>query len=438
MAYKFPDFDYIEADKMEYNISDISDQIGFSLPSTVTPPTANISFVNPSQYYSKYIPEKTIVGRYVTLLTYSIGFPGNIFALCIWLQKRMSNSSGYYLAALALSDLLFLTLQVFHELNDTWEISTLDVKFLCEFYPIIFMTSQYLSPLLVLAFTVERYISICHPFKRERFCTTTRAMIVIVCLAIFCLCMNLIQGYFWSYNSQFAKCLPRPSAIKNGDKSLWSVWTWFSETVVFMLVPLLILFFNVLVINEARRLSKFEKHQLKSHAKSHGNATTVMLIAVSFYHIFTTFPVTIAVALYVQYSVEPEDSLSLVNSTMPYLSDNSTHNLVDASALTHQWSSHFRYILVKSIIEEIGLTHYAFNFYIYLITGKIFREEFLSFVRRIICRKEKKHIPSWNTEYTNVRTDPESSNHLTVRMINGQPNGHSGNDKIVDDSETPL
>ncbi|VDI81483.1 Hypothetical predicted protein, partial [Mytilus galloprovincialis] len=329
MAYKFPDFDYIEMTLV-------------------------------------LCQKKTIVGRYVTLLTYSIGFPGNIFALCIWLQKRMSNSSGYYLAALALSDLLFLTLQVFHELNDTWEISTLDVKFLCEFYPIIFMTSQYLSPLLVLAFTVERYISICHPFKRERFCTTTRAMIVIVCLAIFCLCMNLIQGYFWSYNSQFAKCLPRPSAIKNGDKSLWSVWTWFSETVVFMLVPLLILFFNVLVINEARRLSKFEKHQLKSHAKSHGNATTVMLIAVSFYHIFTTFPVTIAVALYVQYN-------------------NSTYNLVDASALTHQWSSHFRYILVKSIIEEIGLTHYAFNFYIYLITGKIFREEFLSFVRRIIC-----------------------------------------------------
>jgi hypothetical protein len=72
-----------------------------------------------------------------------------------------------------------------------------------------------------------------------------------------------------------------------------------------MLVPLLILLFNVLVIHEARRLAKFEKHQLKSHAKSHGNATTVMLLAVSFYQIFTTLPVTIIVTLYVVYT---EDS----------------------------------------------------------------------------------------------------------------------------------
>jgi len=423
---------------MSYNITDITGSTR-AMPDIMDNTTENVTlYVCDPQCYAKYVPDAAIFDKYVTLFTYAIGFPGNLFALYIWLQRRMLNSSGYYLAALALADLLFLSLQVFHEINDNWGVRVLDVKFVCEFYPIIFITSQYLSPLLVLGFTVERYISICHPFKRERFCTTKRARIVIVCLAVFSFCLNLIQGYFWSFDSQEGICKPRSSAIEGGDKSLWSIWTWCWETIVFMVVPLLILLFNVLVIHEARRLAKFEKHQLKSHAKSHGNATTVMLLAVSFYQIFTTLPVTIIVTLYVVYT---EDSThSLVNSNMPYLSNNSTLNYIDASALSEKWTSHFNYTLVKTIIEEIGLTHYACNFYIYLITGKIFREEFVSFIQRIFCHGKKKAMLSWNTEYTSVKTTTpgNDSNHMTVRMSNGQTNEHSGNGKLSDDSETPL
>lgn len=417
---------------MNYNISDILSVT--SAPSSTTFNATDNGYMCTTQCYKNYVPQSGIVDKYVTPFTYVLGFPGNVFALYIWLQRRMLNSSGTYLAALALADLIFLTLQVFHELNDTWDIHLLDVKFVCEFYPIIFMMSQYLSPLLVLAFTVERYISICHPFKREKFCTTHRARIVIVCLATSSLLLNLIQGYFWTFDSEKGVCEIRPSTIEGDDQSLWSIWTWCWETIAFMLVPLLILFFNVLVINEVRRLAKFEKHQLKSHAKSHGNATTLMLLAVSFNQIFTTLPVTIVVTLYVVYT--QDTTQSLVNSTMPFLADNSTTNFIDASLLTAKWSSHFSYTLVKTVIEEIGLTHYACNFYIYLITGKIFREEFM----RIFCRQRKKALPSWNTEYTSVRTQipGEDSNHLTVRMANGRASEPNGNGKVSDDSETPL
>jgi hypothetical protein len=44
------------------------------------------------------------------------------------LQGRMLNSSGYYLAALALADLIFLSLQIFHEINDNWGVRVLDAK----------------------------------------------------------------------------------------------------------------------------------------------------------------------------------------------------------------------------------------------------------------------------------------------------------------------
>jgi len=74
--------------------------------------------------------------------------------------------------------------QLLYELQTKWNILLLQRPVLCETFPIIFLTTQYLSPLLVLGFTVERYISVCHPFQRERFCTTRRALLTIVGLTV--------------------------------------------------------------------------------------------------------------------------------------------------------------------------------------------------------------------------------------------------------------
>lgn len=393
---------------VEYNLSS-------TFTSTVSSVAGNGSTDTPitsqGMLYEKYCPEATMVDKFVTPYIYAIGFPGNILALMIWLQRRMRNSSGYYLAALSLADLIFLSLQIIYELNEKWHVKCLDVKVICEMYPIFFLTSQYLSPLLVLAFTVERYISICHPFARERMCTTRRAKIVIVCLTIFSLLLNAIQGYFWTFDSKYKVCSLRKEVTVNDDKSFWSIWTWCVEAVVFLLVPLLILFFNILVIIEAKRLSKYERRELQSRSQKN-SATTVMLLAVSFYQIFTTLPVTIVVTLF--YSFLPGD-LEVLSQSGP-----------DAA-----WQRHFNYMFVKIIIEEIGLTHYACNFYIYLITGKIFRQEF----KRLICSKVKSALPNITTEYTSLRGSvrQNSKPSVTVRLTNGHID-----EKVDGDTETNV
>ena len=73
-------------------------------------------------------------------------------------------------------------LQILYELQAKWNVDLLQVSGLCELFPAVFLSTQYLSPLLVLGFTVERYISICHPFQRHRFCTTRRALTTIALL----------------------------------------------------------------------------------------------------------------------------------------------------------------------------------------------------------------------------------------------------------------
>ena len=90
--------------------------------------------------------------------------------------------------------------QIFFELQFKWSVTLLQFPVVCELYPVLFLTSQHLSPLLVLGFTVERYISVCHPFQRERYCTTRRAVAVIGGLVTLALLVNSVQGYFWHYD----------------------------------------------------------------------------------------------------------------------------------------------------------------------------------------------------------------------------------------------
>lgn len=359
------------------------------------------------EFYQLYTPHLRAVDKYTTPFIYCIGFPGNILSFIIWIQRRMRHSSGYYLAALALVDLVFLCLQVVYELHAVWEVNTLNFQVLCESFTIVFLAAQYLSPLLVLGFTVERYISVCHPFKRELFCTTRRAKIVILCLLMGSLALCGIQGYFWTFDSIQGECNIRHEVSIGGTESFWSIWTWVTEIVIFLLVPLLVLMFNILVIREAKRLSNFEEKQLHSRTQK-TQATTIMLLAVSFYLIITTLPVTIVYALY--FTFPPGQ-----NGADP--------------RTDYAWQRHFDYYLVRNIIQEIGMTHYACNFYIYLLTGKVFRNQFKRLFVTVACAKIKSSLPS---EYTSLRSSFGASTKSTIVRLS--VNGNA----VKKANETPL
>jgi hypothetical protein len=84
---------------------------------------------------------------------------------------RRSNSSAVYLAVLAVSDTCFLLLHIVQELSYAWDVKTIDYPVVCETYFVLYLWAQYLSPLLVFGFTTERWIAVCKPFLKERYCT---------------------------------------------------------------------------------------------------------------------------------------------------------------------------------------------------------------------------------------------------------------------------
>jgi len=160
-----------------------------------------------------------------------------------------------------------------YELQAKWSFDFLQMSGFCQLFPVVFLTTQYLSPqqarpasptciylspLLVLGFTVERYISVCHPFQRHRFCTTRRALMTIAALTTLSLCLHSVQAYFWKFYPELGECAVRPQLTEGGMLSVWSVWSWVTELSVFAVVPLSILALNTRVISETRKISARE------------------------------------------------------------------------------------------------------------------------------------------------------------------------------------
>ncbi len=195
---------------------------------------------------------------------------------------------------------------------------------------------------------------------------------MIILLISIALSLHAIQGYFWIYHD--GDCLPRPSVVEGGSGSLWTVWSWITELLVFGLVPTSILILNILVIKEARHMSRTEETRTLNRGGHRSSAATVTLLAVSFYLIFTTLPVTICYALY--YSFPEGDQL-----------------LSDAEiGVDPTWRRHFNYVSVKTIVQELGMSHYACNFFIYLATGKLFRKELKLLIFGVFCKNRLEQL----------------------------------------------
>jgi len=163
-------------------------------------------------------------------------------------------------------------------------------------------------------------------------CTTTRAKKVVVGLTLVALvvqAVHFVGGHLY------------------GNTAICNTHTIMLHTVL----PVIVLIINAIVVREVRRRASSDaaSNLGLQHHQSTSAVPTVMLVATSLIYVLLNGTTTILVLVYVYTTSISEDSRSLIE---PYLTVNDLLRVV-----------------------------YAYNFYVYVITGKQFRSE----LYRLFC-----------------------------------------------------
>ncbi|KAG7523302.1 hypothetical protein JOB18_043479 [Solea senegalensis] len=157
-----------------------------------TPTNVSLSAGNDVSESSEY----KSVSVFLVLLVCGVGIVGNVMVVLVVLTTRhMRTPTNCYLVSLAIADLTVLVAaglpNVADSLSGTWvfgHVGCLGITYL-----------QYLginvSSCSITAFTVERYIAICHPMKAQTVCTVSRAKRIIAGVWIFT-CVYCMLWFF--------------------------------------------------------------------------------------------------------------------------------------------------------------------------------------------------------------------------------------------------
>ncbi|KAK5649565.1 hypothetical protein RI129_000594 [Pyrocoelia pectoralis] len=156
-----------------------------------------LPYVNVSDWGPKRDPLFIVVPFTILFATiFLIGLIGNI-STCIVIahNKSMHTATNYYLFSLAISDLLLLISGLPQEMYNIWsKYPYIFGEAFCVLQGFAAETSANATVLTITAFTVERYIAICHPFLSHTMSTLSRAIKLILLIWMFAICLAIPQA----------------------------------------------------------------------------------------------------------------------------------------------------------------------------------------------------------------------------------------------------
>ncbi|XP_030563098.1 uncharacterized protein LOC115764302 isoform X3 [Drosophila novamexicana] len=143
-----------------------------------------------------------VVQRILVPCVFVIGLLGNSVSIYVLTRKRMRCTTNIYLSALAITDIAYLTFVLILSFKH-YEY----IKYHCELYWRLYGfimwlcdACAYISIYIAVCFTIERFIAIRYPLKRQTFCTESLAKKVIAAVALFCLLTTLSTAFEHTYD----------------------------------------------------------------------------------------------------------------------------------------------------------------------------------------------------------------------------------------------
>ncbi|XP_076629629.1 pyrokinin-1 receptor [Colletes latitarsis] len=267
------------------------------------------------------------------------GVVGNV-STCVVIarNKSMHTATNYYLFSLAVSDLLLLISGLPPEMYYIWShFPYVFGEAFCIIQSFAAETSANATVLTITAFTVERYVAICHPIISHTMSKLSRAVKFVIVIWLLALCLAVPQAY------QFGIVYDYSNGSMITDSARCSMkWTLIDHafeisTMLFFVVPMTII--TVLYVLIAIQLRKSRlltaavkrnhlpaglNHCDSGRGKSSAQRNVVrMLVAVvaAFFICWAPFHAQRLLAVYAQSSTtEPKHALVIVYTILTYMS----------------------------------------------------------------------------------------------------------------------
>lgn len=298
---------------------------------------------------------------YFTPVILIIGIFGNSLSLNVFLSKNMrSLSASTYLAALSSADLLTLVFYVTVEwlrrglvhLSPDVRMTFLDFEGVCQIQLYLSYIFRFLSAWIVVAFTVERYIGVCHPLRRRNICTTSGTRRIIIGLIVFA-CIFVLYKPIMS-GVQTPERRPPVCARKDDYAFISFVFDSIFAGMITLVPFIIITVLNLLIIRKLFIRNKMQREcKVITEESIIRLEFTLILLAISFCFIAFNVPyfaVWFRNFLHASYF---QSSLSTKTDVANY----------------EYWQG------VLRITRTIFYMNYCINFFLYSITGAYFRRE---------------------------------------------------------------
>ena len=221
---------------------------------------------------------KVIPVTVVYCIIFVTGIIGNVSTCIVIARNRyMQTATNYYLFNLAIADLLMLVLGLPQETYSFWSAYPwIFGETFCVIRTMAAETSTYASILTITAFTVERYVAICHPMKAQTMSSLSRAIKVIVMIwivsAICSVPMVLQFGIVFVRDSQGADILESAMCSIKKERALDHAFE--ISTFLFFLAPMTIITVLYALIGLAIRQSALSRagSDSSNHSEQTGTA----------------------------------------------------------------------------------------------------------------------------------------------------------------------
>ena len=279
-----------------------------------------------------------------------MGIIGNFINIVVMSQYLRKYSSSVYIFVLAISDSAYLISTFLGALlkpikcyyfNETRIDFVSHNNFACQLFQYLMDLFSDYSCMIILCFSIERFIAVCKPIKVKVICSIKIVKLLCI-LLLLVISASIAPHNFMMLGSYYHSCV-----IDLDSEKTFSV-IYIVESTVFKILPVFVIAIcNVLIIYQMTRKSDIEalgRNEARGRKES-SKHITIILILISISYIVLYLPVLIH---FILWTLVRNDTISISYETL-YVAQNCTRLL---------------YICAFSI-----------NFYLYSVGSKLFRQQ---------------------------------------------------------------